>query len=78
MLAVLVRLLRLIRSRMIRRSFIADGIGLRTFLFAIPSSSSVGSSICFLLTIEGDRPQFWRTEIIEGKLKGLDVQRRTA
>ena len=46
----------------------------------MPSLVFVGrlKHIFFLLTIEGDRPQFWRAEIIKGKLVSLDVEGRTA
>ena len=58
--------------------FIANGIGLRTFLLAVVVFIGRLKHILLLLAIEGDRPQFWRTEVVEGKLKGLDVQRRTS
>ena len=60
------------------KGFIADGIGLRTFLLAVVVFLGRLKQIFFLLTIEGDRPQFWRTEIIKGQLESLDVERRTA
>jgi hypothetical protein len=60
------------------KRFIADGVGFRTFFFAVIVLVRRFKHTLFLLTIEGDRAQLWRTEIVKGKLKGLDVQRRTA
>ena len=60
------------------KGFIADGIRLRALLLAVIVFVGRLKQIFFLLTIEGDRPQFWRAEIIQGKLESVDVEGRTA